>query len=116
MGRAATRGGRRCIQSLGHWLSGGCGHRLQFGFDGGDVSIDQLLQQADLQHVEMLAALTELVVLEQRQFMGQLLVALLAVAQRLLLCSRACSRSCSAWTCCSTRDINSAVNWSRGNC
>lgn len=73
----------------------GANQAFEFDFDGGDVGIDHFFQQTDLQHVEVSAALTELVTLEQRQFMGQLLIDLLAVAQAF----------------CSTGDISIVASW-----
>ncbi len=47
--------------------------RLEFGLDGRDVRIDQLIEQADLVGAQLLAALGEPVPLEQCDFVGELL-------------------------------------------
>ena len=53
---------------------------FQLGLDGSNVGVHPFLQQADLQDIELLAALAEGVALEQCHFIGQLLIDLLAVA------------------------------------
>jgi hypothetical protein len=46
----------------------------QLGFDGGDVGIDQLIEQVSLHRIELFTAPGEAVALEQRQLVGQLLI------------------------------------------
>ncbi|MNQ85771.1 hypothetical protein D3C85_1009450 [compost metagenome] len=49
-------------------------HRLQLGLNGGDVGVDQIVEQAALGWAQLLAALGELVTLEQSDLVGQLFV------------------------------------------
>lgn len=58
--------------------------RLKFSFDSGNISIDQVVEQADLIRAQLLAALGELEALEQRDLAGQLLVDLLVMSDLLL--------------------------------
>lgn len=65
-----------CTLGLMTWL-GRCGRRigcLQLGFDSCDIGIEQIIKQTALVGAQLLAALGELVSLEDGDFMSQLLV------------------------------------------
>lgn len=66
------RGAFRFLPSLSRNGSGL--QRFQFGFDGCDVSVDQVIKQADLIRAQLLAALDKLEALELRDLVGQFLV------------------------------------------
>lgn len=63
------------------YLAVRCRQLHQLGFDGRDIGLDDSIKQADLEGIEMLAALTVFMTFEESQFMGQLLVALFTVPQ-----------------------------------
>ena len=48
--------------------------RLKFGFDSGDIRIDQVVEQVGLIRAQLLAALGKLEAFEQRDLVGQFLV------------------------------------------
>lgn len=60
----------RFLPNLGR--SGSRFERFKFGFDGRDVGVDQIIEQAGLIRAQLLAALGKLEALELRDFVGQL--------------------------------------------
>ena len=76
-------GRQRHAFGLSAWRSAGFGtgwgQLLQLHFDGGDVTIDGLIQQAGLGRVEVFAAFAELPAFQDRQLVGELVNLGLAV-------------------------------------
>lgn len=61
------RGQRRALWFLAHLRrSGGGLQSLQFGFDGGNVGVEQIIEEAGLRRVQMFTALGKAMALEQR--------------------------------------------------
>lgn len=58
--------------------------RLKFGFDSGDIRIDQVVEQASLSRAQLLAALGKLEAFEQRDLVGQFLVDRLVMSDLLI--------------------------------
>jgi len=77
---------RGTLCAFGMFLSRWCCFQLlQFYFDTRNVDLDHVVRQADLQHIEVFAALAVRVALQQCKFLRQLLIAATTVGNIYLL-------------------------------